>query len=375
MRIVSFDEGASLNDFIDVPWQLYQDDPHWVPPLKFERKEALAPKAPFFQHARWQGWVAYDGDRPVGRISAQIDDLYEPIHKEKVGFFGFLEAPDDQAYFDGLISVASQWLQERGRQRMLGPFNLGVNQELGLLVEGFDTPPFFMMPHGLPYYETRLKAAGFSGVQDMLAYLMNPVFETPRVMQMLQKRYLKDVRVRPVDRSNLDSELELLREIFNDAWSDNWSFVPFTDNEFRAIGKELLLITPKDFMQVAEIDGRGVAFIVLLPNLNEAIADLDGRLLPLGWAKLLWRIKGKFPTTGRVPLMGVRREFHHTKLGPGLAFAVINALREPSIAKGVNPVELSWILEENEGMRGIIESIGGYVSKRYRMFSKDLAAG
>ena len=374
MRILSLDEGASLKDFIDVPWQLYQGDPNWVPPLKFERKDALSPKAPFFQHAQWQGWVAYDGDRPVGRISAQIDDLYEPRHGEKVGFFGFLEAPDDQAYFDGLLTAASAWLEQRGRRRMLGPFNLGINQEVGLLVEGFDTPPYFMMPHALPYYEGRLQAAGFEGVQDMLAYLMNPTFETPRVMKMLQKRYLKDVTVRPVNRKNLAAELDVMRDIFNDAWSENWSFVPFTDTEFNAIGKELLLITPENFMQIAEIDGRGVAFIVLLPNLNEAIADLDGRLFPFGWAKLLWRMKVKYPTTGRVPLMGVRREFHHTNLGPGLAFSVIEALRVPSVAKGINPVELSWILEDNEGMRGIIESIGGYVSKRYRMFSKDLAS-
>lgn len=374
MRILSFDEGASLEDFIAVPWQLYQEDPNWVPPLKLERKDALSPKAPFFQHAQWQGWVAYDGERPVGRISAQIDDLYEAQHNEKVGFFGFLDAPDDQSLFNELLQLAAQWLIERGRTRMLGPFILGINQEVGLLVEGFDTPPYFMMPHSLPYYSQRVTAAGFAGAQDMLAYLMNPSFETPRVMQMLQKRYLKDVRVRPVDRSNLDAELDMMRDIFNDAWSNNWSFVPFTDTEFRSIGKELMLITPENFMQVAEIDGRGVAFIVLLPNVNEVIADLNGSLLPFGWAKLLWRMKVKFPATGRVPLMGVRREFHQTKLGPGLAFSVIEALRVPSVAKGIHTVELSWILEENEGMRGIIESIGGYVSKRYRMYSKDLAA-
>ena len=363
---------AGLADFIEVPWNLYAGDPNWVPPLKMERKDALSAKAPFFAHADWQGWVAYDAGKPVGRISAQIDHLHEPRYGEAVGFFGFLDAPDDQATFDALLAKASDWLKERDRTRMVGPFNLGVNQEVGLLVEGFDTPPYFMMGHNAPYHSQRLDDAGFVGVQDMLAYLMAPDYTVPRVAQMLKKRYLGDVRVRAINNKDLDTELETMRDIFNDAWAKNWSFVPFTREEFNAVGRELLLITPEDFLQIAEIDGRAVAFIVLLPNVNAFIKDLNGRLLPFGWAKLLWRIKVGPLTSGRVPLMGVRSEFHHTKLGPGLAYALIEAARGPALKRGMTEVELSWILESNEGMRGIIESIGGYVSKRYRMYSKDL---
>ncbi len=374
MNILSLDAGARLNDFIEVPWNLYQNDPHWVPPLKWERRDALSPKAPFFQHVDWQGWVAYEKDRPVARISAQIDNLYEHLHGEKVGYFGLIEAPDDQACFDALLGLAKDWLAARGRERMVGPFNLGQNQEVGLLVDGFDTPAFFMMPHSLPYYAKRIEQAGLDGLQDMLAYLMDPDYEIPRVMQMLQKRYLGGVKVRSVNTKDLDTDLEIMRDIFNDAWSQNWGFVPFTEQEFRAVGKEMLLITPREFLKIAELDGRPVAFIVLLPNLNEAIKDLNGSLLPFGWLKLLWRLKVKFPTTGRVPLMGVRKEFHHTKLGPGLAFAVIEAMRQPALDRGINPVELSWILEDNKGMCNIIESIGGYASKRYRVYTAKIDA-
>ncbi len=365
-------DGASLADFIEVPWNLYGDDPNWVPPLKFERKEALSEKAPFFAHADWQAWVAYDQNKPVGRISAQIDHLYEPRHGEAVGFFGLLDAPDDQPLFDALLQKAQAWLKARGRTRMVGPFNLGVNQEVGLLVEGFDTPPYFMMGHNAAYHGARVEAAGLVGVQDMLAYLMNPDYTEPRVATMLKKRYLGGVKVRTINKKNLDAELEIMRDIFNDAWAKNWSFVPFTEQEFNAVGRELLLITPEEFLMIAEIDDRPVAFIVVLPNVNALIKDLNGRLLPFGWAKVLWRLKAQPIRSGRVPLMGVRTEFHHTKLGPGLAYALIEAMRRPALRKGMTEVELSWILESNEGMRGIIESIGGYVSKRYRMYSIDL---
>jgi len=365
-------DSASLADFINVPWNLYGADPQWVPPLKFERKEALSPKAPFFAHAQWQGWVAYDNGQPVGRISAQIDDLYEPRYDESVGFFGFIDAPDRQDMFNALFTHAQEWLKARDRTRMVGPFNLGVNQEVGLLVEGFDTPPYFMMGHNAPYHGDRIEGAGFAGVQDMLAYLMDPDYTEPRVATMLKKRYLQDVKVRTIDKNNLDAELELMRDIFNDAWANNWSFVPFTKEEFSAVGKELLMITPTDFLKIAQIDGRGVAFIVLLPNVNALIKDLNGSLLPFGWAKILWRLKMQPLGSGRVPLMGVRSEFHNTKLGPGLAYALIESVQGPALAKGMTEVELSWILESNKGMCGIIESLGGYVSKRYRMYSKDL---
>jgi hypothetical protein len=361
-----------IDDFLRAPFDLYRDDPHWVPPLFFERRDALAPKHPFFLHAEWQPFVAYQDGRAIGRISAQIDRLYEQRYGERVGYFGMIEAPDDAAVFAALLGAAEAWLRSRGATRAVGPFNLSVNQELGILVEGFDTPPYFMMPHSRPYYGAALEAQGYAGVQDLLAYLIDPVFDTPAVMKGLLRRLESRVRLRTLQRKRLDDDLEILRDIFNDAWSQNWGFVPFTREEFNAIGREMLLLIPDDFIQIAEVDGVPAAFIVLLPNLNEVIADLGGRLLPFGWARLVWRLKVRFPRTGRVPLMGVRRAHHHTRLGPGLAFLVIDAARSAARRTGLQEVELSWILDDNRGMRNIIETIGGRVSKRYRMYEKPL---
>lgn len=371
--IVAVTDRRGLDDFLAVPFALYRDDPQWVPPLAFERREALAPKHPFFAHADWQAWVAYRDGRAIGRISAQLDRLYEERHGRRLGYFGMIEAPDAADVFAALLGAAEGWLRERGAVAAAGPFNLGINQELGILVEGFDTPPYFMMPHSRPYYGRALEAQGYHGAQDLLAYVMDPAFDAPPVMDALLKRLQSSVRLRPLRRKQLAEDLEILRDIFNDAWSQNWGFVPFTREEFSAVGREMLLLIPDDFIHIAEVDGVPAAFIVLLPNLNEAIADLRGRLLPFGWAKLLWRLKVRYPRTGRVPLMGVRRAHHHTRMGPGLAFTVIDAARQAAVRKGLREVELSWILDDNMGMRNIIESIGGTVSKRYRMYEKPLS--
>lgn len=372
-EIVEVSGRNGLRDFLQVPFELYRDDPCWVPPLAFERREALSPKHPFFRHASWQGWVAYQAGRPVGRITAQLDRLHEERHGERAGYFGMIEAPDSSALFSALLGTAEHWLRERGAVTSVGPFNLGINQELGILVDGFDTPPYFMMPHSRRYYGRALEACGYAGVQDLLAYVMNPDFQPPPVMAgLLQRLARQGVVLRPLRRKQADVDLEILRDIFNDAWSGNWGFVPFTREEFRSVGREMLMLIPDDFIHIAELDGKASAFIVLLPNLNEAIADLRGRLLPFGWARLLWRLKVRFPGTGRVPLMGVRRELHHTRLGPGLAFLLIDAVRRAAVRVGMREVEMSWILADNMGMRSIIETIGGRVSKRYRMYEKRL---
>ena len=380
---LSSDAGASLTiepvagrrdlaDFLAVPHALYRDDPQWVPPLDLLARDALSAKQPFFAHADWQAWVARENGTAIGRITAQIDRLYEERHGERVGYFGMLEAPRRDEVFAALLAEAESWLRARDAVRAVGPFNLGINQELGVLVDGFDTPPYFMMPHSRPYYGEALERQGYRGAQDLLAYVMDPDFEPPSVMRRLTGRLGDRVVLRPLRRQQTEQELDTLRDIFNDAWSENWGFVPFTEAEFRAVGKEMLLLIPDDFIHIAEVDGRPDAFIVLLPNLNEAIADLGGRLLPFGWAKLLWRLKVRYPKTGRVPLMGVRREHHHTRLGPGLAFLVIDAIRRAAVRTGMHEVEMSWILDDNMGMRSIIETIGGRVSKRYRMYEKPL---
>jgi len=365
---------ADLKTFISVPWPIFADDPHWIPPLKFERKEAFSPKNPFFLHARWKAWVAFRGGQPVGRISAQIDDLYLQRHDPHTGFFGLIDSIEDPQVFQALFETAEQWLRSQGMTRVLGPFNLGVNQEIGCLVEGFDLPPYIMMGHARTYYGDMIEAQGYAGVQDTLAYEIETAkFALPPTVQRLMRRQGENMSLRLVDRKKTKQELDTLRDIFNDAWANNWGFVPFTEEEFTAVGKELFMIVPPEFTVVAEADGEPAAFLVLLPNLNEAAADLNGRLLPFGWAKLLWRLKVRFPRSGRIALMGVRQKYQNTLLGPALAFLTIQAIYEPTQKYGVEKVEMSWILEDNHAMRNIIEKVGGYVTKRYRMYSKSLS--
>ena len=363
----------ALNTFIRVPWNIYKDDPNWVPPLIVERKEAFSAKHPYFKHAVWKAWIAYRDGKPVGRISAQIDELHLKQNDSKTGFFGLIEAPDDDEVFAALFKTAENWLRNQGMQQITGPFNLGINQEVGILVDGFDTPPYVMMGHSPRYYDAAIKRCDYQQAQDLLAYeLDSGTLTIPRVMQALIKRTGERIQVRNLDRKNKNAELEVLRNIFNDAWQDNWNFVPFTREEFSAVGKELLMVVPRDYMQIASIDGEDVAFVVLLPNINEAIADLNGRLLPFGWAKLFWRLKVESPKSGRVPLMGVRKKYQNTRFGPALAYMTIKGAMDAGIARGLERLEMSWILDHNHGVRNIIESVGGEISKRYRMYEKNL---
>ena len=363
----------ALKTFIQVPWSIYKDDPNWIPPLLIERKGALSPGNPYFQHADWRAWIAYRNGKPIGRISAQVDQLHQKQYEGRVGFFGLIEAPDDDAVFQALLETAENWLRDKGMRQILGPFNLGINQELGILVDGFDTPPYIMMGHSARYYGEAIERCKYRPAQDLLAYeIDNSTLTIPRIMQALLDKSAERVNVRPLNRNNKTADLEIMRDIFNDAWENNWNFVPFTREEFKAVGKELLMLLPPDFIQIAEIDGQASAFVALLPNINEAIADLDGRLLPFGWAKLVWRLKKEFPKTARVALMGVRQKHQNTRFGPALAFVVIKAAMDAATSRGLERVEMSWVLDHNKATRNIIEGIGGEITKRYRMYEKDL---
>jgi hypothetical protein len=373
LQIVKVEGRSALNDFIRMPWPLYADDPMWVPPLLMERRMHLTASNPFFEHALHCLWIAYRADRPVGRISAQIDQLYIDRYQNATGFFGMLEAEDNPLTFQTLLATAETWLRNQGMQHISGPFNLSINQELGLLVEGFDTPPVLMMGHARPYYADRIEKNGYRKEKDLLAYIIDADFEQSAAMKRVTSRAKNRVHIRSLRKSNFNEELEIIQDIFNDAWSQNWGFVPFTSKEFEHLGKDMKLLVDEDLVKIAEVDGKPAAFIVVLPNVNEAIQDLNGRLLPFGWVKLLWRLKIKYPISARIPLMGVRRRFQDSLLGAALAFMVIGALREPGLKRGVKKVELSWILEDNIGMRNIIESIGGQVYKTYRIYSKELS--
>ena len=372
IRVVPVSNRRQLKAFIRLPWRLYAQDPLWVPPLKLERRLHFSSLNPYFAHGRWQGWIAWQGDRPVGRISAQVDELHRRHYGEKSGHFGFLECENNPDVMRALVAESERWLAQHQTEVITGPFNFSINQECGLLVDGFDTPPVIMMPHNPRWYAELLEQQGYAGVKDMYAYRINPDFTIPRVMQSLVDRFGKSVRLRGLNRKNFKQELETLRDIFNDAWSDNWGFVPFTREEFAELGTSLRLFVPDDFIRIAEYQGKAVAFIVILPNLNEVLHDLDGNLFPSGVFKIIQALRKRRIRTGRIPLMGVRKELQNTPLGVALALLVIHNLRQPVIDRGIEDVELSWILEDNQGMRSILERAGSRLYKTYRIYRKQL---
>lgn len=373
LRIVPVEGRRALRRFIDVPWSLYADDPMWVPPLLVERRQHLSRRNPYFAHARCRFWLAYRDAKAVGRISAQIDELHLTRYQDATGFFGMLEAENDPETFHGLVNAAETWLRNQGMRRALGPFSFSINQECGLLVEGFDVAPMIMTGHARPYYAPRVEEQGYESAKDLLAYRIPANFESPDFMRAVLAKAGGSAHVRPLRKSRLSEELKVLRDIFEDAWSENWGFIPFTEAEFAHLGQLLRFLVDDDFVQIAEVDGVPAAMIVVFPNLNEAIRDLNGRLFPLGWLKLLWRLKVRFPKTARVPLMGVRKRYQGSPLGAALALVVIDAVRGHGIRRGLQEVELSWILEDNMGMRNMLREIGGLAYKRYRIYEKPLS--
>jgi len=370
MHRVRLNSRSDVLRFIRVPWAIYADNSAWVPPLILERRQHLSLRNPYFRHATLQAWIAFRDGRPVGRISAQIDQLHLERYQDATGFFGLLEAVDDRVVFDALFSTAFDWLAKQGIKRIRGPFSLSINDESGLLVDGFEAPPYIMMGHAPRYYAQRLEELGFEKAKDLFAYVIDPATETPAVVVSLLKRIGKRIHIRHIERSRFNEELQILQNIFEDAWSENWGYIPFTGEEFDDVGKNLKMLVDDDMVQIAEIDGQPAAMMVAFPNVNEAIRDLDGSLLPLGWFKLLWRLKVKGVSTARVALMGVRKQYQNSRLGSALAFSVIESTRNAVLQRGIREVEMSWILEDNKGMRSMLDMGGARVSKRYRVYER-----
>jgi len=369
---------ADLKAFLDLPFGLYRQDPHWVAPLYLERLEHLDPrKNPYFRHAEVALFLAFRGERPVGRITAQACRLRAERFADGTGQFGFLEAEDDPAVFAALFEAASSWLAARGLSRMQGPFNFSINDEMGLLVEGFDTPPSMMMGHALPYYATRLEELGFAKAKDVIAYDFEDPGHIPRTLKAAYDRALAnpDIAVRPLDKKRLMRELEIIVAIANDAWSENWGFVPWTQEEMTALGNNLKLLVTGDYIAIAEYKGEPAAMAVSLPNINDWIRGLDGRLLPFGWAKLAWNLMARPPRSVRMPLMGVRKAFHGTAMGGVLGMAALARVRSYHVSRGTMRGELSWILEDNMRMRRMIETFGGKAYKTYRIYEKATGGG
>jgi hypothetical protein len=367
-------EGRSLLDrFIRLPERLHRDDPQYIAPLHLERLDALTPKNPFFGHADVQFWLARRDGRDVGRISAQIDHQGLAVRPDATGHFGMIAADDDPAVFRALLTTAEDWLRARGMTRVLGPFNLNINEEMGLLVDGFDTPPMLLMGHDKPYAGPRIEEQGYAKEKDVFAYIYDITGELPESVRRLLARPLpKGITVRRIDFKRYNDEIRAITEIFNDAWLNNWGFVPLTDIETDHLAKSLKPLLDPRLVSVVEQNGEPVGFLVCLPNLNEAIRGLDGKILPFGWAKLLWRLKLRGVKTARVPLMGVKRTAAQGVIGSLLPFLLIDTVRKEAVKMGFTHIELSWILEDNIPMRRINESLGGVAYKTYRIYGKPL---
>ncbi|MCR5880400.1 dATP pyrophosphohydrolase [Phenylobacterium sp. J367] len=276
--------------------------------------------------------------------------------------------------FAALFAAAEAWLRERGRDRALGPFNLSINEEVGLLVEGHETPPMVLMGHDPAFTGRRIEDLGYAKAKDIFAYLADTTHDLPdRVLERVRRGLPEGVAVRELDMARYDQEVRELTTILNDAWADNWGFTPTTEAETAQLAKALKPLIDKRLTWFAEIDGETAGFIVFLPNLNEAIRDLKGRLLPFGWAKLLWRLKVKGLKTARVPLMGVRRKFARTPRGVLLPFLLMDAGASAARKLGYQRAELSWILEDNRPMNHILQAAGAQVYKTYRIYEKALA--
>lgn len=361
--------------FLKVPFEIYANDPHWVAPLFLERLEHLdIRKNPYFQHAEAKLFVAERGGKAVGRISAQIDQLHLERYNDATGQFGFLEAQNDPEIFAALFKTAEDWLRTKGMKRILGPFSFSINDETGLLIEGFDTPPNMMMGHGTQFYAAHVEANGFRKIKDVLAYIHDREKFLPPAIEKLYERGMAsgDVVIRPLNKSDIKNEIKIIMEIFNDAWSDNWGFIPFTDAELQALATNLKMLVKSEAVQIASYRGENAAFIVTLPNLNEWIAGMNGRLLPFNWIKLIGKLITKKSDSFRVPLMGVKKKFKDGVLGSALSIGLSKTIAEFHRTRGAQRAEMSWILEDNLGMRHILETIGATVYKTYRVYEKKL---
>ncbi|WP_371398292.1 hypothetical protein [Fretibacter rubidus] len=368
---------AQEKAFLDLPYRIYEGEPSWRAPLRFERKEQLSPhKNPVAATLTRQLFLAETGDRVVGRIAAFINPAHQVHHNDKAGHFGYFDCEADPAVGHALLTAAQNWLLSQGADRMVGPAQWSVNEECGLLIDGFDTPPVVMMSHGRVDYQDMVENFGMSKAVDMYAYQadLHAGYPRPRQTQMMVKIADKDpdITIRPMNTKDFLGDVNIVMDIFNDAWSQNWGFVPFSDEQITHMAKEIKPLMFKEGLWVGEIEGSPVAYIWMIPDLNEATAGLDGKLLPFGWWTLVNRLKIKGVKQARIPLMGLRREWHNTKKGLAIVAKLCETVFEAGRQKGFTHCELSWILEDNAGMIRICEQADAKRYKTYRMYEKAL---
>jgi GNAT superfamily N-acetyltransferase len=380
IRVSPVNDKAGLKAFIEIAYTLNASDPAWVPPLRTEMREMFDPaKNPFYGHATVQPMIALRGGKVVGRISAHIDHLAlaQPVSQGMgpgTGNFGMFEAADEQVA-RALLTAAEAWLRDQGMTRALGPLSLSIWDEPGLLTAGFETPPMVMMGHHNRAYRGWIEAMGYAPAKKLLTYELPIVGGfSPLIQRIVASGHRNDrIHIRKVDKSRFDEEAAIILEILNEAWGNNWGFVPITDAEIAYIGKKLRPLVREDLIMIAEYDGRPVAFLMTLPDINAVTAPLKGSLLPFGWAKLLWWLRDCRSPSVRVPLMGVRTELQNSRLAAQMAFMMIETIRIEAVGRyGAVRGELGWVLEDNQGMVAIADAIDSKVNREYVIYEKPL---
>ena len=379
--VIELVEGkAGRAAFVDTGRDFAAREPHWVPQLRSEQLELVNPeKNPFFGHAAHQLFLARRGSKPVGRISAHIDRLALELPREQgfgpgAGMFGYFDA-EDETVAHALLKRAEEWLASQGMNRAIGPISMSIWEEPGLLVKGQDHDPMIMMGHHPAIYREWIESAGYSRTKTLLTYDLDVTSDFPPLIRRIVQSGQRNDRItlRPVDVSRWDEEVETILAILNDAWSNNWGFVPFTNAEIAYAGKKLKPIIHPDLNLIAELDGKPVAFMLTFPDMNDVLRKVDGKLFPFGWFHILRWLRKPRRMGMRVPLMGVLRELHNSRLASQLAFMMISQIRDVAVDKyEPRRAEIGWILDDNQGMMAIADAIQSTINREYAIFEKSL---
>lgn len=363
---------SERRQFLDFPYRLYRDDPHWVAPLKMAQKDILdTARHPFYKSSEVELFLARRDGRVIGRIMVILNKQHNEFHHEDVGFFGFFEVENDPSAAEALVRAGREWLVARGAKLMRGPVNPSTNYECGLLVEGFDRKPAVMMPYNPPYYSVLLERCGLSKAMDLYAYYVDEdsFLVSDKLTRVAERARKKDgITVRRVDIKNFQREVETVRLVYNQAWSDNWGFVPVTNDEFEHLAKDLKQIVDPELVYIAEKknpdseESVPIGFFLAVPDMNQALSKISGRLFPTGLIKLLWH--SRRINAIRVITMGVTKE--HQNLG--IAAVFYDEVNRRGRANGYRSAEMSWVLENNTLMNRAAEMLGGRRTKTYRIY-------
>ena len=366
--------GGDLRPFLDVVDHIYRDDPFFVRPLDMDLKDRLSLKNPFFDHGEGTVFTAYLDGRCVGRCTAQIDREHLERYHDACGFFGFIDTINDERVAKALLDRAASWLRKRDMKKMRGPLSLCINEELGCLVDGFDSKPYIMMPHHRPYQGGLIEAAGLAKVKDLFAWryqvgnLPNRAIKAHATIAAMP-----DIKLRTVDMKHIDRDVRIVMDVYNDAWSSNWGFVPLTEKELAKMASDMKLLLIPALTQIVEIEGEPVAVALALPNINEMVGDLHGKLLPTGFAKLLWRLKVRGPKSARLIILGIRKKLRHVRRFGALSTFMYVEMHKAGERLNVAEGELSWTIEDNAPVNLGIRFMGGERYKTLRIFERQIS--